>query len=350
MEKNDYLYKGEDILNKTYEDDLINYNSVFICPYTVNNMSKFPFLQFLLIKNMFELEFIEIPIFEKKDPDDFLNFSKTILFNLLLFSDNRNDTNDTNDIDFKGYYEYNNNLYLFFDITKCELNINDIYLSNSLWLALVDEILNHRHLCNIKINKSITNFFTNNDAFCFLLNKENNSYEIPITGFVEKEEKKLNFTYIFGESRSDINSILGPFYYFTNFYEAFKIRYEKDEKEEVKISKNGLVRFALFSGTTKYIENHPNDKIDDSQVKQDRLKDTTLDQNMERLTMRITDYDGKWSKEKYDSVYLGNIELDNGTLFNKAMIVLKDYEQQTPLSYHYIDKKSYKERNIFLIT
>jgi hypothetical protein len=323
MEKNDYFYKGEGVLNKTYEDDLMNFYSVFICPYTINNMSKFPFLQFLLIKNIFELEFIEVTIFEKNNPDDFLNFSKTILFNLLNSCDNINNLNNLNDVDFKGYYEYNNNLYLFFDITNCELNLNDIYFSNTLWLVLLDEILNYRHLCNIKINKSITNFFTNNDAFCFLLNKEYNSYEIPITGYVEKEEKKLNFTYIFGQPRSDINSILGPFYYFTNFYEAFKIRYEKDEKEEVKSSKNGLVRFALFSGITKYIENHPNDKIDDSQVKQDRLKDTTLDQNMERLTMRITDYDGKWSKEKFDSVNLGNIELDNGALFNKQMIVLK---------------------------
>jgi hypothetical protein len=347
MEKNDSFYKGEGILNKNYEYDISNYNSVFICPYTINTTSKLPFIQFLLIKNIFELEFIEVPIFEKKNQDDFLDFSKSFLFNLLNSCDN---INYLNDADFKGYYEYSNNLYLFFDITKCNLNLNDIYFSSPLWFALIDEILNHRHLCNIKINKSITKFFTNNDAFCFLLNKEYNSYEIPITGYVEKEEKKLNFTYIFGEPRSDINSILGPFYYFTNFYEAFKIRFDKDEKEALKTSKNGLVRFALFTGITKYIENHPNDKIDDSQVKQDRLKDTTLDQNMERLTMRITDYDGKWSKEKFDSVYLGNIELDNGTLFNKPMIVLKDYEQQIPLSYHYIDKKSYKERNMFLIT
>jgi hypothetical protein len=70
---------------------------------------------------------------------------------------------------------------------------------------------------------------------------------------------------------------------------------------------------------------------------------------MERLTMRITDYDGNWSKENYNSVYLGKLELDNGTIFDKSIIVLKDFEQQNPLSYHYIDKKSYKERNIFLI-
>ena len=336
---NECFYKGVSFLNTSDDYDLINYNSIFICPYTINNTSKIPFIQFLLIKTIFELDFIEVPIIEKMNSDDFLNFSKTFLFNLLNSSDNRNYLNE---IDFKGYYEYNNNLYLFFDITECYLVINDIYASNMLWFTLLDEILNHKHLCNIQISKNITNFFINNDNFCFLLDSEKNSYEIPITGFVHKEEKKLNFTYIFGESRGDINSIFGPFYYFTNFYEAFKNTCDKD-------TKNGVVRFALFTGTTKYIENHPNDKIDDSQIKQDRLKDINLDQNMEILTMRITDYDGEWSKDNYNSIYLGNIELDNGTLLDKQIIVLKDYDQQTPLSYHYIDKKSYKERNMFFI-
>ena len=60
----------------------------------------------------------------------------------------------------------------------------------------------------------------------------------------------------------------------------------------------------------------------------------------EVLTMKISDHDGKWS-EYYDSVFLGKIELDNGFYFKNApIIVLKDYHQQIPLSYHYIDKKS----------
>jgi len=346
--KNNYLYKGELILNQTYEDNLKNYNSIFVCPYNINNMAKFPFIQFLLIKNFFELELIEIPIFDTKNPDDLFHFSKRFLFNLLISCDNRNYYNE---IDFKGIYECNKNLYLFFDITKCELNLNDIYLSNTLWLTLIDEIVNHKHLCNIKIKNNISNFFIQNDSFCFLLNNEheNESYEIPIVGFIDKEEKKLNFTYIFGESRSYMNSIFGPFYYFTNYYKAFENSYKIEETKCCE-GKNGLVRFALFTGNTKYIENHPNDTIDNSTIKLDRLNAIQKEYNEEILTMRITDYDGKWSKNNYDSVYLGNIELDNGTFMNKPMIVLKEFNQQQPLSYHYIDKKSYKEKKEYLIS
>jgi len=71
-----------------------------------------------------------------------------------------------------------------------------------------------------------------------------------------------------------------------------------------------------------------------------------LDQAVERLTMRISDHDGKWA-ETYDSAYLGYTELDNGSILKKPIIVLKEYNQQIPLSYHYVNKKTYK--NEYLI-
>ena len=68
------------------------------------------------------------------------------------------------------------------------------------------------------------------------------------------------------------------------------------------------------------------------------------DRNMEILTMRISDHDGKWA-DNYDSVFLSKTELDNGAyLKNTPIMVLKEYEQQIPLSYHLIDKKYLKEK------
>ena len=57
----------------------------------------------------------------------------------------------------------------------------------------------------------------------------------------------------------------------------------------------------------------------------------------ENLTLRITDYDGNWAKN-YDSVYIGDIELDNGEkMKNTPIYVVKKYEQQISLSYHFIN-------------
>ena len=47
---------------------------------------------------------------------------------------------------------------------------------------------------------------------------------------------------------------------------------------------------------------------------------------------------GKWT-ENYDSAFLGNVELDNGKILNISLIVLKEYNQQIPLSFHYIRNK-----------
>ena len=55
------------------------------------------------------------------------------------------------------------------------------------------------------------------------------------------------------------------------------------------------------------------------------------------MTLRITDYDGNWAKN-YDSVYIGDIELDNGEkMKNTPIYVVKKYEQQISLSYHFIN-------------
>jgi hypothetical protein len=58
--------------------------------------------------------------------------------------------------------------------------------------------------------------------------------------------------------------------------------------------------------------------------------------------MRISDHQGKWA-ETFDSCYLGSIALDNGEyLKNTPLLVVKEYNQQIPLSYHFINKSKLK--------
>jgi hypothetical protein len=112
-----------------------------------------------------------------------------------------------------------------------------------------------------------------------------------------------------------------------------------------------MVRFALFTGITKYMENGLNDPIDESIIKKERMNDPSLNQLYESLTSRITDHDGLWTRE-YESIYLENIELDNGTyLQNTPILVIKEYHQQVPLSWHFINKtklgNEFEPTNIF---
>jgi hypothetical protein len=329
-----YNYKGKTLLSYSYDGEVIKYDKIYTCCYTVNNTGKHPFLNFLLTNSFIDktLNFPDVPIFKNFDSEELINFSKFGVFSLLMLNDFETFINE---VEFNGYYEYLNNLYLFFDITKCNAQINDVYSNNNLWFTLVDEIINNKKNLNMPINQEVYNFFMNTDIFCFLCDEKNNSYEIPIVGYVKKPENKLNFTYIFGESKTDKTGILGPYYYFTDYEKIF----EDNENNENKI---GTVRFALFTGKTKYIENCQNDPIDDSEIKKQRLEDNSLNQKLEQLTMRISDHDGKWA-ENYDSAFIKNVELDNGNVFEKTIIAIKDYEQQIPLSYHFLSKKTNKE-------
>ena len=92
-------------------------------------------------------------------------------------------------------------------------------------MALIDEIVNHKHLCNIPIDESVVELFLANEELCFLVDKNNKKFEIPITGFVPKQENRLAFTCTFGESARDNSGIFGPFSYFSDFFTSFSNHY-----------------------------------------------------------------------------------------------------------------------------
>lgn len=329
-----YISKTKLIKNIDYYLNETAINKIEICAYEINNQGVYPFLQFLLInENEYRLRFPYILLnpYTSNNTEEIINLVKKMIFNLTV-SDNYDSFSQNIEID--GFYSYNKSIFLFVDLTQNKLNINDTYLNSPVRFALIDEILNQKHICNIQIHDYVTNFFNFNEKYCILTNENNENYEIPIVSYVNREISMLNFTYIFGVSKMDKSAILGPYYYFTDFNNAVK-----KEENIVKNDKSGIIRFALFIKKIKYVENFPNDAIDESEIKQHRLVDENLNQSLERLTMRISDHDGNWSNT-YDSCYLGNVELDNGDIYKNNIIVVKEYNQQIPLSYHFINSNN----------
>jgi hypothetical protein len=337
--RNYYNYNAIESLMLNIDDykEIKSIKKVFICGYEVNNEGKFPFLKFLLNKNILnKLEFMQISLYNSDDiTSEYLTEqTKKYLYKLLICESDYIEF--TEKLLFYGFYIYKGDIYIFVDLTNCKLNINDVYSENTLWFTLINEIINTKRLCNFDIDPFVTKFFSENFDFCVLENDKNEIYETPIVGYVAKPENKLKFTYTFGETKKDKNDILGAFYYFTDFKNSIK------RAHGLMSSNAGIVRFALFSGMTKYIENLPTDDIDYSEIKTQRLNDDKLDKIYEQLTARISDHDGLWSKEA-DCCYLGNIMLDNGTYLKDApLLALKEYDQQIPLSYHYFNKYAFQ--------
>lgn len=352
IEPNYYNYEAMEYMEKEIDYYLNNVciNKINICAFEINNDHKYPFLKYLLYKNPQD-NVLDIPVvqldYKLVNSENVIILSQIYLFNVLNL---KNYDEYISTLQHKGFYITNNEIYIFYDLTKCNVVINDVYKINKFWFGIMDEILNIGHICNFRISNDTCQFFIENNIFCFLKNKDDMVYELPVVAYTGTHYNMVQYTHTFGVSKSYQNEIMGPYYYFTDYANAIKqggwssngkpeFKYGKllTESENGKYIKGGIVRFALFMDKIKIIQNHQNDKIDESEIKKKILVDN-LDSNRERLTMRITDYDGNWSTN-YDSVYVGNIELDDGTKIpNTPIIVLKEYQQQVSLSYHYIDK------------
>ena len=359
VEPNIYNYTALSRLIDNIDDLLCSNIRIKIMAYEIKNNKKNPYLLYLLYKDELaeSLFFPELPtMYQNVNSDNVIKLSKLMLFNLLSLSDH---SEFDNNICFKGFYLNGYDVHIVFDLTECKLQIYDVYRKNQMWFTLLDEIINHKKINNIFIYSSVTNFFINNNDFIFLKNENGDNYELPIVGYIGMngiKYNKVSFTYTFGNSPKDKNAILGSYYYFTDYKNSFREGGWSETGKPVKVDdilitdneygrykKGSILRFGLFLGKMKMVENLPNDESDNSDIKKERLEDPDLDKNMEILTMRISDHDGKWA-ENYDSAFLGKIELDNGEYFkNNQIYVLKEYEQQIPLSYHFIDKKYLKD-------
>ena len=356
-------YQAINNLLKNIDNELFSnlFTNINICAYQILNKEKNPFLQFLLYNDTTNtsLSFPSIDILtiaqiiDISNTQKFLDYIPCFFKNLinkldilqLCTSKTPTKLADLSDKDnsyhalsyvplglekcecvennkFMGFHldTKSKTIFVFYDFTNCNLCLDLFYSNSKFCLALVDEIINKQHVCNIKIHNNTSKFFLLNQQFVSLTNNNGEKIEHPVACYVGKELIGVSFTYFLGLSKIDTeDAILGPFYYFTDF------------KNALQLVKGGVIRFAVFLGKMLVKLNYPEDSIDNSAIKREKIKES----NNEKLTMRITDYDGLWSR-KYDSCFVGNIKLDNGDILNHAPIfVVKNYEQHYPLSYHF---------------
>ena len=358
-----YLITDENEVLSIIKNNSQVIDEIILVPFKINLTSINPFNLFILQNNIAtgKLNFpsLNSNLFDFHvlyDFSLFLNMIKCYLYSIMLT--NNFEQFDSN-LDFKGLYIHNEKIYLFIDMTRIDIQRDLIYKDASYWLVLVDEIVNKKRVCNIEIDKKVTDFFLNNSDFLYFKNSKKEQIEIPSVVYSGTQEKLLYFTYMFGKTKDDANSLLGASYYFTNYENAIRkggwsknytreYKYGKEitENETGKYIKGGIIRYALFLGECLVKENMENDDIDMSEVKNMKMEkdNNECDYEYEKMTLRISDYDATW-KNNYDSVFLGKIELDNGKLLlDTPMYVIKDFNNQTPLSYHIINKKSLTDK------
>lgn len=328
-----YKYEAKNILTDSYSKPLNRYKKINIFAYEVRNNGTTPFMQVLLTKSV-ACEMLTLPftpvLVSIGSKEELIDYVKVCLFGII--NDDDFEVFDSLVL-FDGFYEMpsTSDLYLFFDITKRKLNLDDIFYHSSLRFGIIDELANIGKVCNIPVSKNIYDLLWSEDCqMMFLSDINGKKYDIPVVAYTSKPNSRLNYHYIFGEPKSE--GMFGTSYYFKDFYKSF------EEACEIE-GMSGIVRYALHLGFSHYVENSLNDSNDNSEIKQQKLRENP---HFEALTMRITDYDACWSVMG-DSIHLGQVELDNGEVLNKQITAVKEYEQQIPLSFHYVNKATLGE-------
>ena len=266
-------------------------------------------------------------------------------------------------------------------------------LDNSWWWCIISELLNDRKVLTLTIHPSVTEYLEDHPDLLFLYdNILGKVYETPAIGYYGSYANHIAVTVVLGLQKAPPQASLGPYYYFGDYGRAMRYAVwtqnlkplEINQKmitvnEKGQYDKGGMVRFALFLGKTTMFLNRPTDKPDTSEISREMArKDPFIG-----ATIKLWDVDAKWVY-KYNSVRQGRIQdtifdaldrdkdgeisedewkfLDNyvdifkmydtekkgvitksqwrlltNFIRGNNQAIVKEYNQQVPLSYYYVN-------------
>lgn len=299
--KKEYVHE---IFKHLYQDySVIAEKVVNVVFFNINNDNITPFIRFLLVKQEDTLSFYKTKLSLE---------IKKVVANLLL--------KDESAIRLKGYTAYNKNIYLFVDIldqqkpSLCKRNTQS-------WYCLVDEIINHRKICNFPIHPSVTEYLLSKPDYFLLKHPETkHNYEIPIVVYSGSRFHQVELDGIFGPQKKSETSLFGQHYYLTNYEKAVEMGgWSSNKSEEYKFGnlitdtrygryiKGGINRYALFCS------------------KQMVIKEPKPHYRM---------------PYNYDTLYIGIMQLNENIYNDSPIWITKKSTQFISLSYHELDKNT----------
>lgn len=298
-----YKYDAIQSLEQTINSDITSMDTEFtvhICGYQVNTHGYKPFLQYFmhksnnikdpLLKNSesksvldSNLELMTFPHFQYKPGGTDIMLKCMMLLDIIFFSYKQTSL----EYIYKGFQIDNSqNIYLFFDCSSYNIDSHKLSRMNDVWLILIDEIINHKYVCNFRIDEKVTQFFDNHPNLLLLQDVNGENIEPPTVAYIGCHNKMVEFCSVFGSPKNKYG-----YYTFTDYKKAIE---QGGYKDQVKIN-GGIIRFAIFLGSMNILQ----------------------------------DTDNMFIPEENDSVYQS---IEDNPYWN-----IKTYEQQYVLSHHYID-------------
>jgi hypothetical protein len=324
-----------------------HYKSIFFCIYRiVGSENKDKFIQYLLYK------------YAKKQNDrcsfPFVKYNakKGVEQQLKDFMSQTLQISKIMGWNMKGFIESKDNIFVFVKLQSSlgefSNQKNEKKRDDKLWWVLIDEICNHRKILNFPIDKMVTSLFLHNPLIIYLRDTEGRNKPIPRALFYGNAAQMIPFNFVFGPKQEDVNANYGPYYYLGSYkkairYGAWSPYYEKEKKRGELITdvngkwdRGGIVRYAVYlGGGLKVLLNHPLDA-------NTYTPEANFIHKILPFKAKIVDPLGMWAR-KYSSLYYGKIKIPDikeGMWRAAPGWVTRDFNQQIPLTFHFIDKKT----------
>ena len=330
LEKYTYLMKDR-VSQELLMDDMIG-STIHILCYHITKSAKYPFIQIMMEKQDYipltSVERFVLP-FVSVFPDTKTNLAKLVLDRVTHgLQELGCDPSVLSESDaFVGLLESNNVKYALVDISPVDIYRIGISRLNSTWFALPTEIMNMQSICNIPIDESITNLFLTMPELGMLHNPSTNNsmYPLPDGVYTGSYLKQVEFSSVFGMPKRQIYNSCGEYFYFNRIFED-AVReggwHNPERKEHIRKTeivdneygryiRGGINRYALFPGNYyMYSEASKRFSLSDDDI---------------RDIMAIK-----------DTIVIQYIDEDLDTILPD--ILVNEYEQFTPISYHMLNK------------
>lgn len=347
----DYTYLIEKQANKSITiNDIFkseNMNMLLILCYSINIESKYPFIQFMMEKVPFTNNFIKeqfiLPYVIYYD-------TSRSIENLVMEKVSRSlnliacEGNKVEESMYKGIvFDNEDKPYAMINITGIDISRLLLNRNTLSWFLLSSEIINKQSACNIPVDIYTVKLFTDIPELGILRNSSTNDlFIIPDAVYSGSEFKLVEFNSVFGIRKMKEYESCGEYFYFYKCFgdatldggwvkgggiEILDLNEKKNthnssgrlvvDNEYGKYIQGGINRYALFSEGKIYLENEEEFSLTDEKI-MDEIEDPCV-----------------------IICYTGNHKI-------KPDILVKNYENFVPLSYHKLNTVLLDEKFIDL--
>jgi hypothetical protein len=375
----EHLTQDVDVMYEEEEEDKTDGEFVVeLLVYHINHTAYKPFLEFMLFKSS-EDDKLYFPNFLQSTSNyEIVENASLLLDNLLgeglcKFKGRLMESPGMNHVQSALIHQ---RVILLYELTEKNDTVMRLRHDDTIWWGTVSEVFNFRKILFYTISDTVTDVFLSYPAAIKIYHRES-LLETPMVVYNGNDSNTAKYNAIFSIKRANNESRYGPFYYFTDLFNAMRYACYDDDTGE-KRKKGGLVKFVIFPGKMKVFMKK--DKPDRSEM----AKYICSLNPVEKKTAQFRDNDSKWT-EQYNSSYNGAYEIPikksdsmdgdgsddsegsegsggdddaNDYFIDKVSekgkqkhiyylamrICIKEYNFQTPLSYYYIDTKDIPDK------